>query len=156
MADRTRGRKISDEVLDELLAGQDPAEAFRSGTLIDDLKQAVAERALDAEMAAHLEREGEQDASNHRNCWLPQQGGRLGIALKPQCVQFSVATNGTLQSPLTGPSKRVQALGIASVSLPQFARRRRRPRAGHGTKDPHRQPFFPVERFFINNIHCYI
>ncbi len=67
MADQTRGRKIGDEVLDELLAGQDPAEAFRSGTLIDDLKKAVAERALDAEMEAHLEREGEQDAGNHRN-----------------------------------------------------------------------------------------
>ena len=67
MADQTRGRKISDEVLDELLAGQDPAEAFRSGTLIDDLKKAVAERALDAEMEAHLEREGVRDASNHRN-----------------------------------------------------------------------------------------
>ncbi|MYA63854.1 MAG: IS256 family transposase [Gemmatimonadetes bacterium] len=68
MADRTRGRKkISDEVLDELLAGQDAAEVFRSGTLIDDLKKAVAERALDAEMEAHLEREGEVDAGNHRN-----------------------------------------------------------------------------------------
>ena len=68
MADRTRPRKkISDEVLDELLAGQDAAEVFRSGSLIDDLKKAVAERALDAEMEAHLEREGEEDAGNHRN-----------------------------------------------------------------------------------------
>ena len=69
MADRKRTtRKISDEVLDELLAGQDAAEVFRSGTLIEDLKKAVAERALDAEMEAHLEREGEEDAGNHRNC----------------------------------------------------------------------------------------
>ena len=70
MADQTRRRKIrkiSDEVLDELLVGQDAVEAFRSGTLVDDLKKAVAERALDAEMEAHLEREGEQDAGNHRN-----------------------------------------------------------------------------------------
>ncbi len=68
MADRTRTtRKISDEVLDELLAGEDAAEVFRSGTLIDDLKKAVAERALDAEMEMHLEREGEEDAGNHRN-----------------------------------------------------------------------------------------
>ena len=43
MADRTRTtRKISDEVLDELLAGQDAAEVFRGGTLIADLKKAVA------------------------------------------------------------------------------------------------------------------
>ena len=68
MADRTRPRKnISDEVLDELPAGQDAAEVFRSGTLIDDLKKAVAERALDAEMDAHLEREADRDDGNHRN-----------------------------------------------------------------------------------------
>ena len=68
MADRTRERKkISDEVLDELLAGQEAAEVFRSGTLIDDLKKAVAERALDAEMEAHLEREDGEAAGNHRN-----------------------------------------------------------------------------------------
>ena len=64
MADRTRTtRKISDEVLDELLAGQDAAEVFRSGTLIEDLKKAFAERALDAEMEAHLEREADEDAA---------------------------------------------------------------------------------------------
>ena len=40
--------KISDSLLDELLAGQDPGEVFRDGKLIDDLKKAVAERALDA------------------------------------------------------------------------------------------------------------
>ena len=40
---------------------------FRSGTLIEDLKKAVAERALDAEMEAHLEREDGEDAGNHRN-----------------------------------------------------------------------------------------
>ena len=68
MADRTRTRKrTSDEVLDELLASQDEAEVFRSGTLIDDLNKAVAEARLDVEMEAHLEREGEEDDSNHRN-----------------------------------------------------------------------------------------
>ena len=51
MATRTpRNGPISDELLDRLLAGRDPAEAFRSGELINDLKKAVAERALDAEM----------------------------------------------------------------------------------------------------------
>ena len=44
MARQTReGRRISDELLDELLAGDDPAEVFRSGTLVDDLKKAVAD-----------------------------------------------------------------------------------------------------------------
>ena len=66
MARQTReGRRINDELLDELLAGEDPAEVFRSGTLIDDLKKAVAERALDAEMEVHLEQE--RTLGNHRN-----------------------------------------------------------------------------------------
>ena len=68
MATRTpRKGRISEELLDELLAGQDAAEVFRSGELIDDLKKAVAERALDAGMDAHLEGEAERDAGNHRN-----------------------------------------------------------------------------------------
>ena len=68
MATRTpRKGRISEQLLDELLAGQDPAEVFRSGELIDDHKKAVAERALDAEMDAHLEGEAERGAGNHRN-----------------------------------------------------------------------------------------
>ena len=68
MARQTReGRRISDGLLDELLAGQDPSEVFRDGSLIDDLKKAVAERALDAEMEAHLGHEAEQVSGNHRN-----------------------------------------------------------------------------------------
>ena len=66
MARETReGGRISEALLDELLAGQDPAEVFRDGSLIDDLKKAVAERALDAEMDAHLE--SGQEAENRRN-----------------------------------------------------------------------------------------
>ena len=68
MATRTpRKGRISEELLDELLAGQDAAEVFRSGELIDELKKAVAERALDAEMDAHLEGGAGRDAGNHRN-----------------------------------------------------------------------------------------
>ncbi|MYA41952.1 MAG: IS256 family transposase [Gemmatimonadetes bacterium] len=65
--ERREGRRISDALLDELLAGEDPAEVFREGTLIADLKKAVAERALDAEMDAHLEGASERELGNHRN-----------------------------------------------------------------------------------------
>ena len=70
MADRTRTKRgrSATRFSTNLLAGQDAAEVFRSGTLIDDLKKAVAERALDAEMEAHLEREARPwIAGNHRN-----------------------------------------------------------------------------------------
>ena len=59
--------RISNEVLDELLAGEDPRIAFLNGGVVDDLKRAVAERALNAEMELHLESEAGAAAGNHRN-----------------------------------------------------------------------------------------
>ncbi len=58
---------ISDKLLDELLGGEDPRDVFRSGKLIEGLKKAVAERALKAEMKAHLEGDPEPVLGNHRN-----------------------------------------------------------------------------------------
>ena len=58
---------VSAELLDELLAGQDPATVLTSGGLLGDLKKALAERMLNAEMDVHLDRELEQEAGNHRN-----------------------------------------------------------------------------------------
>jgi putative transposase len=51
--------------LDQLLAGADAKTAFDPGGLIDGLKKALAERALNAEMDHHLE--GEGGAGNSRN-----------------------------------------------------------------------------------------
>ncbi len=66
MARRAKEKgRISDELLDELLAGEDPAEAFRNGELPSEMKKAVAERALNAEMDHHLSREPE--SGSHRN-----------------------------------------------------------------------------------------
>jgi putative transposase len=59
--------KITADLLDELLGGEDPKEAFLNGGLIDDLKKAIAERALNAEMDVHLEQDEEQASGNHRN-----------------------------------------------------------------------------------------
>ena len=55
---RRKGR-ISEEVVDELLGGEDPGEALRSGELLAELQKRLAERALNAEMEAHLESEHE-------------------------------------------------------------------------------------------------
>ena len=58
---------INPEMLDELLAGQDPATVLRSDGLLGELKKALAERMLNAEMDVHLDSPAEQDAGNHRN-----------------------------------------------------------------------------------------
>jgi putative transposase len=45
---------IPDAVLDQLLAGSDPKTAFAADGLLDQLKKALAERALNAELDQHL------------------------------------------------------------------------------------------------------
>jgi putative transposase len=50
-----------------LPAGRDPKTAFESHGLLDDLKKALTERMLNAEMDRHLGRESEQAVGNHRN-----------------------------------------------------------------------------------------
>ena len=62
-----RQSRISGELLDELLAGEDPREAIRSGTLFAELQKSLAERALEAEMEVHLGSEAESGSGNHRN-----------------------------------------------------------------------------------------
>ena len=62
-----RKSRISGELLDELLGGEDPREAFRSGELFAELQKSLAERALRAEMEVHLSSAEEVGSGNHRN-----------------------------------------------------------------------------------------
>jgi transposase-like protein len=55
------------ELLDQLLAGRDPRTALDSSGLIGDLKKALAERILNAEMDVHLAKEAEAGIPNHRD-----------------------------------------------------------------------------------------
>lgn len=61
------GTGIKGELLDELLQGRDPKTLFEQDGLLDELKKALAERALNAELDHHLEQDAEQAAGNHRN-----------------------------------------------------------------------------------------
>ena len=62
---RRKEPAIPAELLDQLLAGSDAAKALDQGGLLDALKKALAERALNAEMDHHLGDEAEAD--NSRN-----------------------------------------------------------------------------------------
>jgi putative transposase len=62
---RRKEPKIPDAILDQLLAGADAKTAFDPNGLLDELKKALAERALNAEMDHHLA--GEGGAGNGRN-----------------------------------------------------------------------------------------
>src|ERR671939_1643327 len=64
---RRKQPAIPDELLDQLLDGSDPRAALAEGGLLDGLKKALAERALNAELEHHLET-GEPDGrANSRN-----------------------------------------------------------------------------------------
>ena len=80
-----QGSRISDELPDELLGGEDPVVAFRNGDLLTELRKAVAERALDAEMQAHLEDERDAGSGNHRNGHnrkrVLTEGGAMEVAV---------------------------------------------------------------------------
>lgn len=58
---------IDKDVLDQLLAGRDPQDLFAKDGLLDELKKALSERMLSAELDDHLESEGAEGAVNRRN-----------------------------------------------------------------------------------------
>ena len=58
---------IEKELLDQLLAGRDPKELFSKNGLLDDLKKALSERILNAELDEHLDDEQVEGRSNRRN-----------------------------------------------------------------------------------------
>ncbi len=58
---------IDKEVLDQLLAGRDSQDLFAKDGLLDELKKALSERMLAAELDDHLESESAEGALNRRN-----------------------------------------------------------------------------------------
>ena len=75
----------TDELLDQLLAGGADSAAFEQGGLLDSLKKALTERALNAEMDHHLGQEDQTD--NHRNGYgrvtVMTDTGKLVIEVPP-------------------------------------------------------------------------
>ncbi len=67
------------------MAGRDPKTVLESGGLIGELKKALAERMLNAELDVHLDQDAEQASGNHRNGFSPKTGltpeGELMLAI---------------------------------------------------------------------------
>src|ERR671926_990879 len=80
---RRKEPKIPDAVLDQLLAGADPKAALDPGGLLDELKKAFAERALNAEMDHHLA--GDGGTGNSRNGY-----GRKGVLTETGRIELEV------------------------------------------------------------------
>jgi putative transposase len=58
---------IKKDTLDQLLEGRDPQAVFSKDGLFDELKKALAERVLNAELDDHLENEAAEGRANRRN-----------------------------------------------------------------------------------------
>jgi hypothetical protein len=58
---------IKKDTLDDLLAGRDPRAVFSKDGLFDELKKALAERVLNAELDDHLDTEAAEGSRNRRN-----------------------------------------------------------------------------------------
>jgi hypothetical protein len=58
---------IEKDLLDQLLAGRDPKDVFNKDGLVDELKKALSERILNTELDEHLDGDGTEGKSNHRN-----------------------------------------------------------------------------------------
>ena len=75
---------IKKDTLDQLLAGRDPKEVFSKDGLFDELKKALAERVLNAEIDDHLDGEATAGKANHRN----------GYSKKTAAIVTAKAQNG--------------------------------------------------------------
>src|SRR5215204_6152053 len=60
-----RAMAIKKGTLDELLSGRDPKQVFSKDGLFDELKKALAERVLNAELDEHLDGEAAAGKANH-------------------------------------------------------------------------------------------
>jgi putative transposase len=78
---RRKEPSISNDILDQLLAGTDAAAALSQGGLLDSLKKAFAERALNAEMDHHLghEEQGNNSRNGYGRKTVTTDSGRIEI-----------------------------------------------------------------------------
>ena len=74
---RRKEPRIPDALLDQLLGGADAKTAFDRNGFLDELKKALAERALNAEIDHHLDGEVVEGRSNSRTFDYPQSGNEL-------------------------------------------------------------------------------
>ena len=119
MAAEVRFKK---ELLDELLAGHDAKTVFENDGLLDELKKALAERILNAELDHHLGQEGEQAAGNVRNGASPKtvltDTGKLELAIpRDRQGRFEPALIAKYQRRFPGFDQKIIALYARGIKI---------------------------------------
>jgi putative transposase len=117
---------ITDEVVDQLLRGRDPATVFESGGLIDELKKRLAERMLDTELSHHLGSAAEQEAGNHRNGYgsktVLTDSSRLELSIpRDRHGRFDPVLIGKYRRRFAGFDEKIIALYARGMSTREIA-----------------------------------
>lgn len=107
---RRKAPRIPDAILDQLLAGADPKTAFEADGLLVELKKALAERALNAEMDHHLAGE---EAGNTRNGY-----GRKTVKTETGRIELAIPCDwqGTLRRAITWDASSLNSSGTGPVA----------------------------------------
>ena len=100
---------IKKETLDHLLDGRNPKEVFNKDGLFDELKKALAERVLNAEIDDHLDGETAEGRKNHRNGYSKQESDHRDVEAR---YSDSARPRGNVRSqadrPLPAPVPRLR------------------------------------------------
>ena len=117
---------ITDEILDQLLNGRDPATVFESGGLVDELKKRLAERMLNGEMDHHLGAEAEQEAGNHRNGYSSKtvltDTGKLELSIpRDRQARFDPVLIGKYRRRFAGFDDKIIALYARGMTTREIA-----------------------------------
>lgn len=118
---KKRSAEFDAEMLDKLLEGQDPSTVLRSDGLLGELKKALAQRMLNAEMDVHLDAETEQQAGNHRNGSSPKtvisDNGELVLSIpRDRHGRFDPALIAKYQRRFPGFDEKIIALYARGMS----------------------------------------
>jgi putative transposase len=121
-----RDSAITDEILDQLLSGRDPATVFESGGLVDELKKRLAERMLNGEMDHHLGAEAEQEAGNHRNGYSSKtvltDTGKLELSIpRDRQARFDPVLIGKYRRRFAGFDDKIIALYARGMTTREIA-----------------------------------
>ena len=109
---------IPDQVLDQLLAGADAKAAFEKDGLLDELKKALAERALNAEIDHHLEAGEANGRANSRNGYGKKTVKELknGEGSSPVSFPQPVSAAGNFSPTIRLPEKHVVSKGFTGTA----------------------------------------
>src|SRR4051812_6767913 len=110
---------IKKDTLDQLLDGRDPKEVFNKDGLFDELKKALAERVLNAELDDHLESEAPAGSRAHAGSGSAlSRSPRPGTPPRPTSPSLSVASvrpHGSQASDRSRPSLPEPRVGRCSA-----------------------------------------